>query len=112
MQPWRRIGDILCDDFGTSRVKIEEAAAQQAGKELRLGETLVAMQAISPETLAKALAAQSGLPFRESLADAQPSAELLEHVITSYSIHYTKLYDTLLITDSAANIERLAKIIP
>ena len=88
MQSWRRIGDILCDDFGTPRAKIEEAAAQQIVKGLRLGETLVAMQAVAAETLARALAAQSGLPFRDSLTDVQPPAELLERIPIGFTKDY------------------------
>jgi general secretion pathway protein E len=77
---WRRIGDILHDDCGVPREKIEEAQALQAAKGLRLGETLVGMQALPRETLGKALALQAGLPFCDSLAEVQPAPELLDLV--------------------------------
>jgi len=77
---WRRIGDILHSDFGLPREQIEAAQVAQNVKKLRLGERLVDMQFLSRETLGRALATQSGLPFLDSLADAQPATELLDRI--------------------------------
>ncbi|NJC87977.1 MAG: type II secretion system protein GspE [Desulfuromonas sp.] len=77
---WRRIGEILHDDFGVPRDRIETAATTQKVNGSRLGEALVGTQALAPETLGKALAIQAGLPYLDSLAEAQPAAELLDRI--------------------------------
>ena len=76
--PWRSLTEILQTDFKVAADKIAEAneARQTSGR--RLGETLVTMKVIPPETLCKALAAQRGLPFLDTLSDYATDAELLQ----------------------------------
>ncbi|MHB8708067.1 MAG: GspE/PulE family protein, partial [Desulfuromonadales bacterium] len=88
IRTWRRIGEILHEDFGVSREQVDAALGTQAIRGGRLGDTLIDMHAISQEVLAKALAVQVGLPFRDSLADAQPGKDLLNLVPIGFAKEY------------------------
>jgi len=88
MRNWRRLGEILHDDFAVSSDLIDAALGAQADKGGRLGDTLLGMNAITQQTLARALAAQVGLPFRDSLADAQPGKELLNLIPIGFAKEY------------------------
>jgi len=80
VQRWRRLGDILVEDFALSRERVEAALTLQAAKGMRLGATLLEMKALVPETLGRALARQFSLPFLATLPDDQTSQELLKEL--------------------------------
>ena len=75
--PWRRLGDILVEEFALPAERLDAALAVQAVKGLRLGATLVEMKALGAENLARALARQFDLPYLATLADDQADTELL-----------------------------------
>ncbi|PLX90348.1 MAG: type II secretion system protein GspE [Desulfuromonas sp.] len=80
MENWRRIGEILLEDFGVSREQIETALLRQAEDELRLGELLVQSKVIDSITLAKALATQLNLSFLETLPELTATDDLLAQI--------------------------------
>ncbi len=79
MANWKRLGEILRDDFRIPPQRIEEALALQAEDRRRLGEILLGRKALDAATLARALAAQQGLDFIEAIPDGA-ATELLDLV--------------------------------
>ena len=75
---WRRLGEILVEEFALPQARLDAALAVQAAKGLRLGTALLEGKAVAPGTLAQALACQFGLPFLAALPDDQTASELLE----------------------------------
>ena len=69
VRPWRRLGDILVEEFALPAERLDAALAVQAVKGLRLGATLVEMKALGAENLARALARQFDLPFLAALPE-------------------------------------------
>ncbi|MEJ2526488.1 MAG: hypothetical protein P8Y73_13130 [Desulfuromonadales bacterium] len=66
IQQWRRIGEILHQDFGVSQEQIEAALAEQVAGGERLGQILVRKKVLDSPVLAQALARQFDLPCLES----------------------------------------------
>ena len=85
---WRRLGEILVEEFALPAERLEAALAVQAVKGLRLGTTLVEMKALAAETLARALARQFELPFAATLADDQANTELLAELPIGFVKEY------------------------
>ena len=81
------IGKILLEISELDQASLERGLAVQQEKGGRLGEILLHQKAIQEIDLARALSRQLDLELMQSL----PS----DIVITSYSIHYTKLYELL-----------------
>ncbi len=88
MTRWKPLGEILAEEHGIPRMKIDGALETQKATGRRLGETLVGMKALSPTTLARALATQSGLPFVESIPAEATAGDLLELVPISFAKEY------------------------
>jgi len=87
MQSWKRLGEILQEEFNVSARRIEEALALQPATGRRLGEILLEMKALSPELLARALAAQQGLDFLETIPETA-DGELLALVPIGFAKEY------------------------
>jgi general secretion pathway protein E len=79
MAYWKRLGNILQDDFEVPAARIEEALAVQQEDGRRLGEILLAKKAIDAPTLGRALAAQQGLEFLAAIPETA-GADLLDLV--------------------------------
>jgi len=85
---WRRLGDILVQQFQIPIVTIDQALQVQQENGLRLGEQLLALGSIVDEQLAQALAIQSGLEYVPE-PEIQPTAiELLELIPIGYAKEY------------------------
>ncbi|MEZ4485462.1 MAG: type II secretion system ATPase GspE [Syntrophotaleaceae bacterium] len=69
MKSWKPLGEILQQHHDVPAAAIDQALAAQQQSDLRLGELLVQTKAISPATLAKALALQLDLPFHDQLSE-------------------------------------------
>ena len=69
MKSWKPLGEILQQRCDVPSAAIDQALTAQQQSDLRLGELLLQAKAISPTTLAKALALQLELPFREQLTE-------------------------------------------
>ena len=69
MKTWKPLGEILQQHCEVPAAAIEQALTAQQQSALRLGALLVQAKAISPATLAKALALQLDLPFCEELTE-------------------------------------------
>jgi hypothetical protein len=65
------LGDTLLSSAAITAPQLEQALQQQRVTGALLGEALVALEFISEETLARALAAQAGVPF-VTMATTQP----------------------------------------
>jgi general secretion pathway protein E len=77
MQNWRRIGEILQQDFSVPQELIEAALAEQELSGERLGQILTTRQALESATLAKALAVQFELPYLETIPEETAAEGLL-----------------------------------
>ena len=64
MPVWRLLGDILQQEFKVPDELIEQALSEQASRKQKIGEILLALGAITPHVLTRALALQFRLPFR------------------------------------------------
>ncbi len=82
---WRRLGDILQDEFAVPRAAIEAAALAQTSRNLSIGATLLEQKGASPEILARALARQAGLPFLASIPEDQAAQELIGKIPLAYA---------------------------
>jgi general secretion pathway protein E len=78
MHNWRRIGEILHQDFEVAQQRIDEALMQQQQDGQRLGNLLIRSKAIDSVTLAKALATQFELPCLETIPEESNVEELLD----------------------------------
>ena len=63
MRRWKRLGEILQEEFEIPARRIEEALARQPDAGHRLGEILLGMKVLTPDLLARALASQQGCPY-------------------------------------------------
>ncbi|MDT8440025.1 MAG: type II secretion system ATPase GspE [Desulfuromonadales bacterium] len=88
MHTWRRLGDILHDDFRVPRERIEAALAEPQRDDNRLGERLLKKKVIDSATLAQALAAQCDLPFLEAFPDEVGVDDLLELIPIGFAKEY------------------------
>jgi general secretion pathway protein E len=79
MPQWKRLGEILVADYQVPSQRIEEALAIQGEDRRRLGDILLAKNTVDPVTLARALAAQQGLAFVETIPEGA-GLELLDLV--------------------------------
>jgi general secretion pathway protein E len=79
MPQWKRLGEILVADYQVPSQRIEEALAIQGEDRRRLGDILLAKKTVDPVTLARALAAQQGLAFVETIPEGA-GLELLDLV--------------------------------
>jgi len=80
MKGWRRIGDILRQEYGLSESAVEDALNEQQNSGQRLGEILLGKQAISADQLGRALALQQDFPFLESISVKEVDHSLLDLV--------------------------------
>jgi general secretion pathway protein E len=85
MNNWKPLGEILQQDYGIALETIEEAL-KTTGR--RLGEVLMGMKVLTAESLAKALAAQQGLPYLESVSADFSNSELLDLIPITFAKEY------------------------
>ena len=71
--PWRRLGEILVDNGVITAAMLEEALAEQARTNERLGEVLLRRQALSAEELANALMDQLGRQVAREASEERTS---------------------------------------
>ncbi|MDF1562214.1 MAG: type II secretion system ATPase GspE [Deltaproteobacteria bacterium] len=79
------LGEILVALCGLSPVKVEEALALQAEKGGRIGEILVAMEAITNDDLYRALSAQFDLPLMEGITADDADPEIVQRVPINFA---------------------------
>jgi general secretion pathway protein E len=84
MDQWKPLGVILHQECGVAVEHIDRALADQADGGRRLGEILLAMKAVTPGELARALAIQQGLPFRAELPE-QSAGEMLDLIPIAFA---------------------------
>src|SRR5580765_3981958 len=80
-----RIGEILLAHQAISRERLEEALAAQAERGGRLGEVLISLKACSEEQVLKALAAQLELPYQMRVSTEEVSQELVAKVPINFA---------------------------
>jgi len=85
MLPWKRLGEILQDEFKIPAQRIEEALARQPESGRRLGELLLGMKVLTQELLARALASQQGCPYIETIHPEPPGVEVLDLVPINFA---------------------------
>ena len=68
------LGQLLADAGAVTRGQLDSALATQRDVGLRIGEHLVRLGCASPEAVARALAAQLGLPYQEPPLVPEPDA--------------------------------------
>ncbi|HEY7745052.1 MAG TPA: ATPase, T2SS/T4P/T4SS family, partial [Desulfuromonadales bacterium] len=85
MLRWKRLGEILQEEFAFPARRIEEALARQPEAGRRLGEILLGMRVLTPELLARALASQQGCAYLEAIPPELPGGELLELVPINFA---------------------------
>ncbi len=85
---WKPLGEILVEDYGLAPAKFNEALENQEATGRALGDILLSMKAIKPETLGRALAAQQEVPYLESLSGRFANEELLDLVPISFAKEY------------------------
>ncbi|PKN23347.1 MAG: type II secretion system protein GspE [Deltaproteobacteria bacterium HGW-Deltaproteobacteria-3] len=88
MQNWRRIGEILQQDFTVPQERIEAALAEQELSGERLGQILTTIQALDSTTLAKALAVQFELPYLETIPEETVAEGLLGMIPIGFAKEY------------------------
>ncbi len=88
MTRWKVLGEILQADFSVPGDRIAEALKNQEISGKLLGEILLGMKAITPETLAAALAAQQGLDFLKTIPDEGAGSDLLELIPIGFAKEY------------------------
>ncbi len=88
MQIWRRIGEILHQDFEVPQERIEAALREQEQKGDRLGQVLLKMKALDSATLAKALAVQFELDYLETFPEELATEDLLDLIPISFAKEY------------------------
>ncbi len=88
MQPqaaWRKLGEILVQDFGITEEALQQALQEQHKRGLKLGEILKEQGAVTDALLIRALAQQAGLEY-ENEPQLSPSAlELLPKIPIAYA---------------------------
>jgi general secretion pathway protein E len=85
MLPWKRLGEILQDEFKIPAQRIEEALARQPESGRRLGELLLGMKVLTQELLPRALASQQGCPYIETIPPEPPGVEVLDLVPINFA---------------------------
>ncbi len=88
MQNWRRIGEILHQDFEVPQEKIDAALAEQQPGGERLGQVLLKMKVLDSVTLAQALADQFDLPFLAALPEESGADDLLDLIPIGFAKEY------------------------
>ena len=88
MQNWRRIGEILQQDFTVPQERITAALAEQELSGERLGQILIKMKALDSTILAKALAVQFELPYLETIPEETVAEGLLEMIPIGFAKEY------------------------
>ncbi len=88
MHNWRRIGEILQQDFKVPQQRIDEALVEQQQDGERLGHVLLKFKAIDSVTLAQALASQFELAYLETIAEESATEDLLDLIPIGFAKEY------------------------
>ncbi|MCX5877390.1 MAG: type II secretion system ATPase GspE [Deltaproteobacteria bacterium] len=88
MQNWRRIGEILQQDFTVPGERIEAALAEQELGGERLGQILIKMKVLDSTILAKALAVQFELSYLETIPEETVAEGLLAMIPIAFAKEY------------------------
>jgi general secretion pathway protein E len=85
MNRWQQLANILQEQFALAPEKAEESLRTQETTGRPLGEILLGMKAVSAEVLARALAAQHGLPYLDTIAVESAESELLDIIPIAFA---------------------------
>ena len=88
MHNWRRIGEILQQDFEVAQQRIDAALTEQEQSGDRLGQILIKKQALDSVTLAKALASQFELSCLETIPEESAVEDLLDLIPIGFAKEY------------------------
>jgi len=88
MHNWRRIGEILQQDFEVAQQRIDAALTEQEQSSDRLGQILIKKQALDSVTLAKALASQFELSCLETIPEESAVEDLLDLIPIGFAKEY------------------------
>lgn len=88
MHNWRRIGEILQQDFEVSQQRIDAVLMEQPQSGERLGQLLLKAKALDSLTLAKALAVQFELSCLETIAEESATEDLLDLIPIGFAKDY------------------------
>ncbi len=91
MHNWRRIGEILQQDFKVSQQRIDAALTEQLQSDERLGQILLKAKALDSVTLARALAVQFELSYLETIAEESAVEDLFDVIPIGFAKAY-RLY--------------------
>jgi general secretion pathway protein E len=85
---WKKLGELLREDFAIATEAIDLALADQQDSGRRLGEILLGKKAVKPAVLAAALARQADLPYLETIPEDSGDNELLQLVPIGFAKEY------------------------
>jgi len=88
MHNWRRIGEILQQDFEVAQQRIDAALTEQEQSGDRLGQILIKKKALDSLTLAKALALQFELSCLETIPEESAVEDLLDLIPIGFAKEY------------------------
>ena len=88
MHNWRRIGEILQQDFEVAQQQIDAALTEQEQSGDRLGQILIKKKALDSVTLAKALASQFELSCLETIPEESAVEDLLDLIPIGFAKEY------------------------
>jgi general secretion pathway protein E len=88
MHNWRRIGEILHQDFNIPQQRIDEALVVQQQDGDRLGQILLKVKALDSVMLAQALAAQFELNYMETINEESADEDLLDLIPIGFAKEY------------------------
>jgi general secretion pathway protein E len=88
MHNWRRIGEILQQDFEVAQQRIDAALTEQKQSGERLGQILLKMKELDSVTLAKALAVQFELSYLETIAEESAAEDLFDVIPIGFAKEY------------------------
>jgi general secretion pathway protein E len=88
MHNWRRIGEILQQDFEVDQKRIDAALTEQLQSGERLGQILIKLKVLDSVILAKALAVQFELSYLETIAEESAAEDLFDVIPIGFAKEY------------------------
>jgi general secretion pathway protein E len=85
---WKKLGEILHEEFSVAADAIEAALAEQPESGRLLGEILLGKKVVGPGLLTAALARQVDLPYLETIPGDGDDSELLQMVPIGFAKEY------------------------
>jgi len=87
-KPWKKLGEILREEFSVAADAIEAALAEQQESGRLLGEILLGKKVVGAGVLTAALARQVDLPYLETIPGDGDDSELLQLVPIGFAKEY------------------------